>query len=505
MPSTYLQKKIFDTTVVDKKLDIFLPIYAHLGDILFLNQNPTMESTEKNSAKVQTLIQKVVIFTEKGHEIPEFCDAFANQYNKVVYQLDLESIIQSPSQGLQNLKEELKSFSIQDEIVLKEEELNPVPEPEINENLQDVDTSADMDPNIDTEIDASETAEDTTQNLISSDSTLDQQIVNQQSIMVVSLDMLLPLIDDLKVLQSGKDTVFIKELFIHQLLEILFTNQYSKSVTLFCILPDSYIPFLDLNLAYDVILNLVTPDINSRKQLLEQFLKSVAPTKIDWDHLGMETEKWNIAHLRQFCQSAISNYFIMKNSQFDIHPEYSEFNTQFLIDLLSKPPFNQWQRNFSRTARDLKNSTLQTGFLKSASMETRGIADPIELFAADFETQMYQLAASKDFESLMLTLDKLAKGLLLEPYEQRILANYAFLIREEPSKALEKLNQAHRRLERLQLFQSSPKQSETKKNSKAGKDVSQPQQPPPKTSEDLNDEPPSSPTEIESSTEQNNN
>ncbi len=60
----------------------------------------------------------------------------------------------------------------------------------------------------------------------------------------------------------------------------------------------------------------------------------------------------------------------------------------------------------------------------------------------NFEHQLYQEAASKNYEDICIILDKIQKGIVLLPFERNLLADNSFILKDDPNVALKKLNKA---------------------------------------------------------------
>ena len=70
-------------------------------------------------------------------------------------------------------------------------------------------------------------------------------------------------------------------------------------------------------------------------------------------------------------------------------------------------------------------------------------------FNENFEQQMYQSAASKHYEDLSIIINKLTKGIVLQTFERQILADYSFILKDEPQKSLQKLNRAKIKIDKI--------------------------------------------------------
>jgi hypothetical protein len=64
-------------------------------------------------------------------------------------------------------------------------------------------------------------------------------------------------------------------------------------------------------------------------------------------------------------------------------------------------------------------------------------------------TQFYQFAASQKFDELVSVVEKLDQGKQLDGVDRNLLADYAFILKEEPKKALVRLTNAKNRIDKI--------------------------------------------------------
>lgn len=63
--------------------------------------------------------------------------------------------------------------------------------------------------------------------------------------------------------------------------------------------------------------------------------------------------------------------------------------------------------------------------------------------------QLYQFAASNNFEDLIKVIEKLDQGKTLDEFDRKLLADYSFILRDKPKTALSKLTNAKNRVDKL--------------------------------------------------------
>ena len=80
------------------------------------------------------------------------------------------------------------------------------------------------------------------------------------------------------------------------------------------------------------------------------------------------------------------------------------------------------------------------------SLEGLGLAD-VDSFTS---SQLYQYAASTKFEELTVILEKLDQAKKLDEVDRKILSDYAFILKDPPNRALLKLTNAKKTIDRIQ-------------------------------------------------------
>ncbi|MHA1476268.1 MAG: hypothetical protein ACTSQ5_13915, partial [Promethearchaeota archaeon] len=111
-----------------------------------------------------------------------------------------------------------------------------------------------------------------------------------------------------------------------------------------------------------------------------------------------------------------------------------KFNTYFLSDLIENNSINFRSNNH----KDKKNEIQKSKVINSEP----NLLEPENKLNENFENQLYQEAASKNYEDISIILDKIQKGIVLLPFERLKLADNSFILKDDPKKALQKLNKA---------------------------------------------------------------
>jgi hypothetical protein len=223
---------------------------------------------------------------------------------------------------------------------------------------------------------------------------------------------------------------------IYHLIKALtrYAGKAQKNIILFSILPDFIIPESLIDF-FDLEFSLKPLDFSSRKQFLETLLENFSPkaSDIDFDHLALQLEGWNFMDLRRF----VKNATLLFLSERHVHLKPKILETTYLTNLLEK--------SIIRVPSALSPN--------SSTSSPQPISQHEEIFSTydrKFSQQLYQDAASREYEKLVIILDKLQKGITLQKFERELLGDYAFLLKTDPQQGLQKLNKAKIRIEKIQ-------------------------------------------------------
>ncbi len=186
----------------------------------------------------------------------------------------------------------------------------------------------------------------------------------------------------------------------------------------------------DYNNFFDLELNLQIPDTRFKKFFIESIFKDIPNNSVDVEHISLQMKDWNVAAIRKFL---IFAYRYFQINQMDDLTNKIKFNTHFLSELIENNSIN-----FRNISIDNSNTIYKSDAINSEPH----LSDPKIMLNENFEHQLYQEAASKDYEDLCIILDKIQKGIVLLPFERLKLADNSFILKDDPKKALQKLNKA---------------------------------------------------------------
>ncbi len=226
-----------------------------------------------------------------------------------------------------------------------------------------------------------------------------------------------------------------------------YASMSQKSIILFSIHPNFIIPESLLDF-FDLEFSLKPLDFSSRKQFLVTLLDNFTPKAldIDFDHLALQLEGWNFMDFRRF----VKNATLLFLSEQHVHLKPKILETSYLTKLLEKGIIRMPSRNLSNSQTSVSSNA--SSFQPIPQQENN-----FSTYDRRFSQQLYQDAASRDYEKLVIILDKLQKGIILQKFERELLGDYAFLLKTDTQQALQKLNKAKIRIEKIQRLIPSAK------------------------------------------------
>ena len=226
-----------------------------------------------------------------------------------------------------------------------------------------------------------------------------------------------------------------------------YAGKTQKNIILFSIhpnltIPESLLDFFDLKFSLKLL------DFSARKQFLVTLLEKFTPKAldIDFDHLALQMEGWNFMDLRRF----VKNATLLFLSERHVHLKPKILETSYLTKLLEKGIIKKSKPISSNSQNQVSSNSI------SAQPNIRH-ENNILSYDRKFSQQLYQDAASHEYEKLVIILDKLHKGIILQKFERELLGDYAFLLKTDPQQALHKLNKAKIRIEKIQRLIPSAK------------------------------------------------
>ncbi len=184
---------------------------------------------------------------------------------------------------------------------------------------------------------------------------------------------------------------------------------------------------------------------------LEKYTGSGESQEIDLEHIILQMNTWNLQDVRQFTKYLS---FMINMQSIESLEQQHTINTDFILKLFEKNQFQLYEESDNSSSD--KNLTSRTTKRTSGTIyqsNNDGIEkSPFNAFPStvrQFEIQMYLDAASNRYQDLSIALDKIKKGLILQDIDREVLAEYPFVLKVDPEKALQNLNDAKVRIDKI--------------------------------------------------------
>jgi hypothetical protein len=229
----------------------------------------------------------------------------------------------------------------------------------------------------------------------------------------------------------------------------------------------------------DFLFTIPYPTRIQRIETFEKLLEDLSIHTVDITHLADLTEEvWNVHDLERLVNMAFIQWKILNYAEFktklDDQEELKEEDSKKVTTSLYKIPLtaeifadliknNQIQPIGSylsykesgprgKTALQIMGKKKQQSISSTPFKQTVESMEGLSLTDIDSFTssQLYQYAASNKFEELTVILEKLAQVKRLDEIDRKTLADYAFILKDDPQRALLKLTNAKKTIDRIQ-------------------------------------------------------
>lgn len=239
---------------------------------------------------------------------------------------------------------------------------------------------------------------------------------------------------------------------------------------------NTHIKFIDLNLVlvwithdledvkaishkiyneFDLFIKIPILDKIERETILRDFLERDPKIVFDINMITNYTEKWEVKDIKQLLKVGIFKHFI--NSELN---ETSNEITDILIDLIlsgeyipnistsHSQPISESEIN-DNISYEKQIDSIQISDKNEKIRDIGGFVDDIrESRISDFMlNQLYENAASMNYNELLLIIDKLNKKEPLEDNDRKVLAKYPFVLNDTPTLAQINLEKAKKRVD----------------------------------------------------------
>ncbi|MFX1399322.1 MAG: hypothetical protein ACFFAS_20035 [Promethearchaeota archaeon] len=208
----------------------------------------------------------------------------------------------------------------------------------------------------------------------------------------------------------------------------------------------------DLYCVFDLFVNVPVINRIDRETILKDFSEANPKISFDINAVASHTKDWEVMNLNQLLKVAILKHFL--NS--DLNETTNEI-TDIIMELIDSGEFipsyldNSYGQNellFGRTIHEELNDNREAILPKLDDIVNQIQGKGYSEFMLD---QLYESAASNNYNELILVLDKLSKREPIEENDRLLLAKYPFILNDTPAKAQIHMEKAKKRVDLIKL------------------------------------------------------
>jgi hypothetical protein len=209
---------------------------------------------------------------------------------------------------------------------------------------------------------------------------------------------------------------------------------------------------------FDLFINIPRLEDGERENILRDFVEKHTQIAFDIKSILEHTKNWEIKDIKQLLKFAVLKQFL--NADLNIT---SNEITDVLLETIDNEdyiPSNQFTTSFSQEDSNgekiegrvtHKRQDIEEGQQIKKREAVENIVSEIkeEKYSDFMKEQLYENAASKNYNELVLIIDKLEKNESLEENDRKILSNYPFILHESPEKAKINLEKAKKKVDMI--------------------------------------------------------
>lgn len=209
---------------------------------------------------------------------------------------------------------------------------------------------------------------------------------------------------------------------------------------------------------FDLFINIPRLEEGERENILRDFVEKHTQIAFDIKAILEHTKNWEIKDIKQLLKFAVLKQFL--NADLNIT---SNEITDVLLETIDNEeyiPSNQFTTSFSQkdsngekiesrvnhNKQDMKEGQ-QIKKREAVENIVSGIRE--EKYSDFMKEQLYENAASKNYNELVLIIDKIEKNEPLEENDRKIISNYPFILHESPEKAKINLEKAKKKVDMI--------------------------------------------------------
>jgi len=209
---------------------------------------------------------------------------------------------------------------------------------------------------------------------------------------------------------------------------------------------------------FDLFIKIPLLNISERETILRNFSEKNSKISFDINNIIKYTDDWEVNDIKQLLKTAIFKHFL--NSDLN---ETSNEISDIIIDLIESGEYIP-SKNGKVSSNEQKEEKLNNGYRNhqeaiqiSAKEEQskvesiNGLVDTIrqERYSDFMLNQLYENAASKNYNELIVIIDKLSKNEKIEENDRKIISKYPFVLNDAPNLAQINLEKAKKRVDQM--------------------------------------------------------
>ena len=193
---------------------------------------------------------------------------------------------------------------------------------------------------------------------------------------------------------------------------------------------------------FDYELTVPLPSESDRKQIFDVFKDSNLKYAYEATILASATHLWSLWDIKKLVTNAIHRFSLGLC-------RYDTINSDYMLSIINN------EKILPKKSIKLRGLKIGEGTMESKETNVYSSSDAttyseIKSSISDsLADQLYQEAAYKEFDNLSKIIQDMIATKPLNQEDYKIISNYAFILNDDPKKALSKLNQAKTRVDRI--------------------------------------------------------
>lgn len=265
------------------------------------------------------------------------------------------------------------------------------------------------------------------------------QVSSEYKILYFNLDEFLELLSNNDRLQENNVQI------VCSMLNMLSSIQYSSNSALFLIDYEGKQYSNILSRLFDYELTVPVPTEADRKLIFNVLKDTSFSYTFESTVLAQATPSWTVWDINKLIQNSMHRFELGLC-------KYDSINSDFILSLINNEKVlpKKVLKLASGKGLDLvADPVISSSYSSGVSSQGFDNIDPQNIIVDSLSDQLYQEAAFKEFDNLSRIIQDIISQKAPDQEDYKMLSNYAFILNDDPKKALNKLNQAKTRVDRL--------------------------------------------------------